>query len=82
LPPSVVEVLGAEDREPFEQCVRKVRDTGRPSEVEVKSFAIGSRKGPAILVIEPITSGQGLVALSVRAKDSGGESHASRAKVN
>jgi hypothetical protein len=69
LPGSILELLAPQDREPVQQCLKNVIEKGLPANLEVQSFALGGRKGPAVLAVEPVVVGEGIVALSVRSKE-------------
>jgi two-component system, chemotaxis family, CheB/CheR fusion protein len=66
--PSIFELLAPQDREAMRQCLRRALDTGAAADIEVHSFALQERNGPTILTLEPIQSGEGVIAFSVRTK--------------
>ena len=66
---SVFEYLDPGDRDPVQQCLQKVAQTGLAAEVRVQNFALRDRKGPAILAVEPVTSREGVIAFSVRRRE-------------
>jgi PAS domain-containing protein len=66
--PSIFELLAPQDREAMRQCLRRALDTGATADIEVHSFALQERNGPTILTLEPIKSGEGVIAFSVRTK--------------
>ena len=70
---SIFEFLERDDRERLRQCLQKVLQTGLSAKVQVKNFALGERKGPAILTIEPVISGEGVIAFCVRSRNSGNQ---------
>ncbi|MGP0073076.1 MAG: chemotaxis protein CheB [Bryobacteraceae bacterium] len=74
---SIFEFLEPDDRERLRQCLQKVSQTRLEAKVQVRNFALCGRNGPAILTIEPVISGEGVIAFSVRSRDSAGQ-----AKVN
>jgi two-component system CheB/CheR fusion protein len=69
---SILEFLPPGDRDAMQQCLQKVLQTGLSAEVEVQSFTLRKRTGPATLAVEPVKSLEGVVAFSVRSKETSG----------
>ncbi|MBV9770213.1 MAG: PAS domain-containing protein [Bryobacterales bacterium] len=63
---SIFEHLSPHDREPLRRCLRQALETREPIEIEVRKFALRQTPGPAILTVEPILTGEGVLAFAVR----------------
>lgn len=66
---SALDFVAAEDRDPLQQCFQKVLQSGVAEEIQVRSFGLRTRPGPATLSIDPVKSLEGVVALDIRSKD-------------
>jgi two-component system, chemotaxis family, CheB/CheR fusion protein len=68
---SIFEFLASEDREAMRRCLRQALKTSAAAKVEVREFALQEDKGPVVLTVEPIKSGEGVIAFSVKAGAAG-----------
>ena len=66
---SIFEYVAGPDRDVVREHLQKSLESRASSEVEVRSFSLRKAKGPVLLSIEPVTSADGVIALSVRSKE-------------
>jgi hypothetical protein len=67
LPASILDLVGG-DREAVRACLERVLQTGVADGVEVQNFTFGKSSGRALLEVDPLTSGDGVIALSIRGR--------------
>jgi two-component system, chemotaxis family, CheB/CheR fusion protein len=76
---SLFEYVAPQDREPLRRCLQQALETRATAEIEVRRFVLRPAKGPIILAVEPIVTMEGVLALSVRAREAAaGNNPASR----